>query len=157
MSVLFIFILNTLLLMMSIVLNYFDMRPYSEKLRHKYRVKRNSIFRKIIKFKDEKLYQCNYFKIVPIYIYIVIFIFSFVLFIIDLITGFYISHNYETIIMTTNGIILLIAIIYLIVIIIWWGIVDEKEFKKDKKMIAEFIKLNKKQKTKEKSSSISKK
>ena len=38
-------------------------RPMSTKLKYKYKVKDDSIFRKIIKFKDKEHYPCNYFKI----------------------------------------------------------------------------------------------
>ena len=43
-------------------------RPMSTKLKYKCRVKDDSIFRKIIKFKDKEHYPCNYFKIVPFYL-----------------------------------------------------------------------------------------
>ena len=49
-------------------------RPISTKLKFKYRVKDNSIFRKIIKFKDKKYYPCNYFKIVPFYLFLIYFL-----------------------------------------------------------------------------------
>ena len=44
-------------------------RPMSTKLKYKYKVKDDSIFRKIIKFKDKEHYPCNYFKIVPFYVF----------------------------------------------------------------------------------------
>ena len=51
-------------------------RPMSTKLKYKYRVKNDSISRKIIKFKDKEHYPCNYFKIVPVYVFLLLAILS---------------------------------------------------------------------------------
>lgn len=51
-------------------------RPMSTKLKYKYRVKDDSIFRKIIKFKDEENNPCNYFKVVPVYVFLLLAILS---------------------------------------------------------------------------------
>ena len=59
-------------------------RPISTKLKFKYRVKDNSIFRKIIKFKDKKYYPCNYFKIVPFYLFLLLAILSLILLLVDI-------------------------------------------------------------------------
>ena len=131
---------------MAFACQYDFRRPGSTKLKYKYRVKDNSIFRKIIRFKDKPDYPCNYFKIVPIYVYIIICLFSFVFLIIDIVTGFYISRNYEIVILILFALIFGISLIYVMVIITWWELVDYKEFKftaEEKKLIMEAKKLRK--------------
>ncbi len=59
-------------------------RPMSTKLKYKYKVKDDSIFRKIIKFKDKEHYPCNYFKIVPFYVFLVLAILSLILLLVDI-------------------------------------------------------------------------
>lgn len=146
MTVLYVFITNILLLMMSFACNFDTRRPASERLKYKFRVKDDSIFRKIIKFKDKRFYPCNYFKIVPIYIYIMLSFFSFVFFIIDIVSGYYLSNNYQIAVLLSFSIIVGISIIYVIVIIIWWELVDYKEsrFTKEEKQLLVEVKKTKK-------------
>lgn len=129
----YVFISTVMTLIFTIVNHFCDIRPYSQKLQLKCRVKDNSFLRKIIKFKDRENSPCNYFKIVPIYIYSLLSILSFIAFMVDVITGGIISNN------VPNNLLLIIAIgicvvyfIYLVAIYIWWGIVDYKIFKLSK-------------------------
>lgn len=123
-------------------------RPMSTKLKYKYRVKDDSIFRKIIKFKDKNYCPCNYFKIVPIYIYLILSIFSVIMLLFDLITNGYISSNVPDNVLSICT--LSIFLIYLLVVIAWWEIVDYKEFrftkeeKEELKQLRKFRKENKK-------------
>jgi hypothetical protein len=68
------------LLLLTFVMCFDSRRPMSTKLKYKYRVKDDSIFRKIIKFKDKEHYPCNYFKIVPFYVFLLLSILSLILF-----------------------------------------------------------------------------
>lgn len=126
-------------------------RPMSTKLKYKYRVKDDSIFRKIIKFKDKNYCPCNYFKIVPIYIYLILSIFSVIMLLFDLITNGYISSNVpDNVFLGLSICTLSIFLIYLLVVIAWWEIVDYKEFrftkeeKEELKQLRKFRKENKK-------------
>ena len=60
------------LLLLTVAMCFDTRRPMSTKLKNKYRVKDDSIFRKIIKFKDKQHYPCNYFKIVPFYVFLLL-------------------------------------------------------------------------------------
>ena len=115
-------------------------RPMSTKLKYKYKVKDDSIFRKIIKFKDKEHYPCNYFKIVPFYVFLVLAILSLILLHVDIFA---------------NGVITNVVsakVIYFLVIVVWWEIVDYNEFKFTKeekeelKQLRKFRKENKKNK-----------
>ena len=117
-------------------------RPMSTKLRYKYRVKDNSIFRKIIKFKDGKFYPCNYFKIVPLYIYLLLAILSSVLVLVDVFTGGFVMSiiSQELLLMIWIS-IFMISAAYFVVINIWWELVDYNEFKFTKAEKEELKKL----------------
>ena len=73
-------------------------RPMSTKLKYKYRVKDDSIFRKIIKFKDKEHCPCNYFKIVPFYVFLLLAILS-----LFLLLGEYLKNNNHEISILTNS------------------------------------------------------
>lgn len=129
-------------------------RPMSSKLKYKYRVKDNSIFRKIIKFKDKEFYPCNYFKIVPFYVFLLLAILSLVLLFVDIFSNGFITYFvHEEVFTITMRCILGISIFYFLVIAIWWEIVDYNEFKFTKeekeelKQLRKFRKGNKKNKT----------
>ena len=125
----------------------------STKLKYKYRVKDDSIFRKIIKFKDKKYYPCNYFKIVPFYVFLLLAILSLVLFFVDIFTnGLITSVVPKELIIIITLCISGISILYFLIILIWWEIVDYNEFKFTKeekeelKQLRKFRKENKKNK-----------
>ncbi|MCI6507946.1 MAG: hypothetical protein PUH11_02005 [Bacilli bacterium] len=112
-------------------------RPISTKLKFKYRVKDNSIFRKIIKFKDKKYYPCNYFKIVPFYLFLLLAILSLILLLVDIFFNGVIKNIIPGEIFTIIAICILgISIVYFLVVVIWWEIVDynELKFNKNEKM-----------------------
>ncbi len=128
-------------------------RPISTKLKYKYRVKDNSIFRKIIKFKDQENNPCNYFKVVPFYVFLLLSILSLILLFIDIFFNRFITNAVPKEILITIMICILgISILYFLVISIWWEIVDYNEFKftkeekKELKQLRKFIKENKKNK-----------
>lgn len=125
-------------------------RPMSTKLKYKYRVKDNSIFRKIIKFKSEKYYSCNYFKIIPFYIFLLLAILSLILLFIDIFSNGFVTNVIPKIVfIILTFCILGISILYFLIIIIWWEIVDYKELKftkeekKELKQLRKFKKVNK--------------
>ena len=119
--------ISWLLLYFSIVFHFDTRRPMSIKIKYKYRVKDNSIFRKIIKFKDKKYHPCIYYKIVPIYVFLLLSIGNSCILLIDIfangIVSHFISEKVLIIILCISG----VSIIYYFVIIIWWEIVDEIE------------------------------
>ena len=128
-------------------------RPISTKLKYKYRVNDNSIFRKIIKFKDQENNPCNYFKVVPFYVFLLLSILSLILLFIDIFFNRFITNAVPKEILITIMICILgISILYFLVISIWWEIVDYNEFKftkeekKELKQLRKFIKENKKNK-----------
>ena len=118
------------LLLLTVAMCFDTRRPMSTKLKNKYRVKDDSIFRKIIKFKDKQHYPCNYFKIVPFYVFLLLAILSLIILFIDIFANGLISNvipkEVFTIVMVC---IIIVSILYFLVIIIWWEIVDYKEFK----------------------------
>lgn len=119
-------------------------RPMSTKLKYKYRVKDNSIFKKIIKFKDRKHYPCNYFKIVPFYIFLLLAILSLILLFVDifangLITNLVPKKVFAIVILC----ILVVSIMYFLIIVIWWEIIDYNEFKFTKEENEELKQLRK--------------
>lgn len=119
-------------------------RPMSTKLKYKYRVKDNSIFRKIIKFKDKEHYPCNYFKIVPFYVFLLLAILSLILLLVDIFSnGFITNVAPKKIFIILMLCILGISILYFLIIVIWWEIVDYNEFKFTKKEKKELKKLRK--------------
>ena len=128
-------------------------RPMSTKLKYKYKVKDDSIFRKIIKFKDKEHYPCNYFKIVPFYVFLVLAILSFILLLVDIFANGVITNVVSAkVFIITMLCIFGISIIYFLVIVVWWEIVDYNEFKFTKeekeelKQLRKFRKENKKNK-----------
>lgn len=128
-------------------------RPMSTKLKYKYRVKNNSIFRKIIKFKDKEHYPCNYFKIVPFYVFLLLAILSLILLFVDIFANGFITNVVPKEVFTITMLCILgISILYFLVIVIWWEIVDYSEFKftkeekKELKMLRKFREENKRNK-----------
>ncbi len=128
-------------------------RPMSTKLKYKYKVKDDSIFRKIIKFKDKEHYPCNYFKIVPFYVFLVLAILSLILLLVDIFANGVITNVVSAkVFIITMLCIFGISIIYFLVIVVWWEIVDYNEFKFTKeekeelKQLRKFRKENKKNK-----------
>ena len=119
-------------------------RPMSTKLKYKYRVKDDSIFRKIIKFKDKEHCPCNYFKVVPFYVFLLMSILSLILLLVDifsrgLITNIVPKEVFIIIMLCILG----ISILYFLVIGIWWEIVDYNEFKFTKEEKEELKRLRK--------------
>lgn len=128
-------------------------RPISTKLKYKYKVKDDSIFRKIIKFKDKEHYPCNYFKIVPFYVFLVLAILSLILLLVDIFANGVITNVVSAkVFIITMLCVFGISIIYFLVIVVWWEIVDYNEFKFTKeekeelKQLRKFRKENKKNK-----------
>ena len=128
-------------------------RPMSTKLKYKYKVKDDSIFRKIIKFKDKEYYPCNYFKIVPFYVFLVLAILSLILLLVDIFANGVITNVVSAkVFIITMLCVFGISIIYFLVIVVWWEIVDYNEFKFTKeekeelKQLRKFRKENKKNK-----------
>ena len=117
-------------------------RPMSTKLKYKYRVKDDSIFRKIIKFKDKENYPCNYFKIVPFYVFLLLAILSLILLFIDIFTnGVIINAVSKKVFIITTLCIFGISTLYFLVVVIWWEIVDYNEFKFTKEEIVVSFKV----------------
>ena len=128
-------------------------RPMSTKLKYKYKVKDDSIFRKIIKFIDKEHYPCNYFKIVPFYVFLVLAILSLILLLVDIFANGVITNVVSAkVFIITMLCVFGISIIYFLVIVVWWEIVDYNEFKFTKeekeelKQLRKFRKENKKNK-----------
>ena len=133
-----------LLLLLVFAINFDTRRPLSTNLKYKYRVKDNSIFRKIIKFKDKENYPCNYFKIVPIYIFLLLSIISLILLFVEIFSGGIVTNIVsKKIIIIITSCILVISIIYFLIINIWWEIVDYKEMKFTKQENNELKKIKK--------------
>ena len=147
-----LYLVGTLWLILLITLAMcFDTRsPMSTKLKYKYRVKDDSIFRKIIKFKDNEHCPCNYFKIVPFYAYLLLAILGLILLFVDIFTGGVITKIVSNKVLAIVILcILSISILYFIVIKIRWGIVDYNEFKftnEENEKLRQFKKLKKKRK-----------
>ena len=114
------------------------------RIKYKYRVKDNSIFRKILRFKDKEDCPLNYFKVIPIYIYLLLGILSLILLLVDIITSGLISN-----ILSEEGIIYIaigaigVYVMYLSIILIWWGLVEFKKTKFTKEEKEELKKLRK--------------
>ena len=95
-------------------------RPMSTKLKYKYKVKDDSIFRKIIKFKDKEHYPCNYFKIVPFYVFLVLAILSLILLLVDIFANGVITNVVSAkVFIITMLCVFGISIIYFLVIVVW--------------------------------------
>lgn len=118
------------ILLFAIAFNYDTRRSVSTKLRYNFRIKDDSILRKIIKFKDHGRYPCNYFKIIPIYLDLLLLIISAILALIDLLCSGIISKYISEIITIYVSLSLIIVhILYYVIILIWWEIVDYNEWK----------------------------
>lgn len=140
------FTISSVLTLMLTFAEYLDTRrPMSSNIKYKFRVKDDSILRKIIKFKDKAYYPCNYLKIVPIYIYLIITTFSIALLLFDLITNGVISDVVpDNVFLILSLCTFLIYLVYLLIIIVWWEIVDYNEFKftkEEKKKLKQLRKL----------------
>ncbi len=139
------------LLLLTFAICFDTRRPMSTKLKYKYRVKDNSIFRKIIKFKDKEHYPCNYFKIVPFYVFLLLAILSLILLFVDIFADGFITNVVPKEVFTIIMICILVtSILYFLVIIIWWEIVDYNEFKFTKEEKEELKQLRKFRKNNEK-------
>ena len=138
------------ILLVTLVMCFDTRRPMSTKLKYKYRVKDDSIFRKIIKFKDKEHCPCNYFKIVPFYVFLLLGILSLILLFIDFSANGLISNILpEKVFIIVILCIIGISILYFLVIVIWWGIVDYNEFKftkEEKEGLKQLRKLRKENK-----------
>lgn len=126
---------------------------YKYKYKYKYRVKDDSIFRKIIKFKDKEHCPCNYFKIVPSYVFLLLAILSLILLFVDIFSNGFVTNVVPKKVFTIVMLCILgVSILYFLVIVIWWEIVDYNEFKFTKeekeelKQLRKFRKENKKNK-----------
>lgn len=118
------------LLLLALAMCFDTRRPMSTKLKYRYRVKDSSVFRKIIKFKDMEHYPCNYFKIVPFYVFFLLAILAVLLFFINLFgDGIIINTVAEEIFLIIALCILAVSMLYFFFVIVWWEIVDYKEFK----------------------------
>lgn len=153
MELLYLVGMTWLILLITFVMCLDTRRPMSTKLNSKYRVKDNSIFRKIIKFKDKEHYPCNYFKILPFYVFLLLAILSLILLFVDIFTNHFITNAVpKKVFIILMLSILGISILYFLVIVIWWEIVDYNEFKFTKeekeelKQLRKFRKENKKNK-----------
>ena len=127
---------------------YHDTRtPMDTKLLYKYRVKDESILRRIIPFKDKPHYPCCYFKVVPIYIYLCASLLGWLLLGIDVL-GKGIVTNLVTddmlLFMTTA--VFCTYFLYFILVTIWWNIVDYKLLRFTKEEKAELKRLRKSRK-----------
>ena len=121
-------IASCLAVLWMVTMNFDTRRPVSTRIKHKYRVKDDSILRKIIPFKDRPHAPCIYFKIVPIYVYLLISLLVTAVFLADFILEGALSANVS--IEAVNYISLVIYgsfIAYSIVMLIWWEIVDYNE------------------------------
>ena len=119
-------------------------RPMSTKLKYKYRVKDDSIFRKIIKFKDKEHCPYNYFKIVPFYVFLLLAILSLILLFVDIFANRFVSNFVpKEVFIILMLCILGVSILYFLIIIIWWEIVDYNEFKFTKEEKEELKQLKK--------------
>lgn len=145
---LFYFVITfIILLVLAIIFNVDDRRPMSPEIKYRFRVKDNSIFRKLIRFKDKPFFPCNYFKIIPIYIYSFLALVSLAIFLIDILANKVISAFLEDkIICICCVIIYVIYFIYLFALIVWWEIADNEKMKFTKEEKIELKNLRKKRK-----------
>lgn len=119
-----------LLLLLSIAMYFDDRRPMSAKIKYKYRVKDNSIFRKILPVKDKKYFPCNYFKLIPILVLLLLTVLGLTLLLVDMLTnGFITAVVPNNVILVVTLCIWLAGVIYYVTILIWWGIVEYNEMK----------------------------
>ena len=134
-----------LLFFLSFVMHLDSRRPMSEKLKYKYRVRDNSILRKIIKLKDTENNPCNYFKIIPVYVFLMLAIISSIVLVVDILTQNLISNFVSSqVFLILTVCILVLSIVYFLVISIWWEVVYNNELKEFKTSQEEFDELRKK-------------
>lgn len=142
------------ILLVTFAMCFDSRRPLSTKLKYKYRVKDDSIFRKIIKFKDKDHCPCNYFKIVPFYVFLLLAILSLILLLVDIFANGIVTNAVPAkVLIIIILCIFSISIIYFLVIAIWWEIVDYNEFKftkEEKKELKQLRKLRKENKNNKK-------
>ena len=132
------------ILLVTFAMCFDSRRPLSTKLKYKYRVKDDSIFRKIIKFKDKDHCPCNYFKIVPFYVFLLLAILSLILLLVDIFANGIVTNAVPAkVLIIIILCIFSISIIYFLVIAIWWEIVDYNEFKFTKEEKEELKQLRK--------------
>ena len=130
-------------------------RPMSSNIKYKFRVKDDSILRKIIKFKDKEYYPCNYFKIVPIYIYLIITTFSIALLLFDSVTNGVISDVVpDNVFLILSLCTFLVYLVYIVVVLVWWEFVDHNEFKFTKEEKDKLKQLRKLRKNNNKNSKL---
>ncbi|MBQ7389797.1 MAG: hypothetical protein IJW02_01675 [Clostridia bacterium] len=150
------FTISSVLTLMLTFAEYLDTRrPMSSNIKYKFRVKDDSILRKIIKFKDKEYYPCNYFKIVPIYIYLIITTFSIALLLFDSVTNGVISDVVpDNVFLILSLCTFLVYLVYIVVVLIWWEIVDHNEFKFTKEEKDKLKQLRKLRKNNNKNSKL---
>lgn len=139
------------ILLFAIAFNYDTRRPVSAKLRYNFRIKDDSFLRKIIKLKDHGRYPCNYFKIIPIYLDLLLLIISAILALIDLLCKGIISKYISEIISIYVSLSLIVVhILYYVIITIWREIVDcnEMKFSREVKEAKKCAKKSKNEKSK---------
>ena len=142
------------ILLVTFAMCFDSRRPLSTKLKYKYRVKDDSIFRKIIKFKDKDHCPCNYFKIVPFYVFLLLAILSLILLLVDIFANGIVTNAVPAkVLIIIILCIFSISIIYFLIIAIWWEIVDYNEFKftkEEKEELKQLRKLRKENKNNKK-------
>lgn len=132
------------ILLVTFAMCFDSRRPLSTKLKYKYRVKDDSMFRKIIKFKDKDHCPCNYFKIVPFYVFLLLAILSLILLLVDIFANGIVTNGVPAkVLIIIILCIFSISIIYFLIIAIWWEIVDYNEFKFTKEEKEELKQLRK--------------
>lgn len=130
---------------------YQDTRtPMDSRLLYKYRVKDDSVLRKIIPFKDKPYYPCSYFKVMPVYVYLCITLLGWLLFAIDMfgkrcVTKLATDDIWLILTMAMYGVYFL----YFVTVTIWWGIADWKLTRMTKEEKTEMRKLRKSRKWKD--------
>ena len=131
------FALSASLIFIFTLFVYHDTRtPIDTRLLYKYRVKDESILRKIIPFEDKPHYPCCYFKATPVYVYLCMTLLGWLLFAIDMIgKGCVTKCMPDDILLIMTTAIYCVYFLYFISVTIWWGIVDHKltRFTKEEK------------------------
>ena len=122
------FAFSASLILIFTVFVYRDTRtPIDTRLLYKYRVKDDSIFRRIIPFKDRPHYPCCYFKVIPIYLYLCIAILGWLLSAIDVIgKGFITNLVHSDMLLFLTIATYCVYFLYFISVTIWWGVIDHR-------------------------------
>lgn len=114
----------------------FDFQAISKKFIEKYRVKDNSILRKILHLKDKKGCVYNYFMVVPMCIFLLLSIITLIIIIVDLASNHSVTNTIsENIFLYSSAVLIGINILYYLIIFIWQGIAEYKESKPNKQQI----------------------